>query len=599
MSSRRIVIWSLILVWIVGSALVIALVAAPFSRSVTIRQFSKTAKLSPFTRVEIVDDQARVEFEGKTCRLLSIEGIQVDGILAFCRAQYGNAWEKRFAEDLVEVLNAMGQNPGREVRLEMVEVQSGRRVTIDHAPMTEKNRIAVWTARNPAAPLKVQLMPGQMKAAVDDFQKALEERWAYLVPSDFDHRKLLDGIRTQIDSGLKSDQLPVELQKVIARGIDGHAGVVEVERYFPLGFLPVLLEPKGDQIVAILPDRSGFVRNTSPYLHEIDGKPIAEWIKAAAVFSPKGSPQYVRRDALRMLRFLQFMRGQLGVKQSSTVQLALGGADPQDSITCTLPLLDRIPTYGVWPREDVAPKVPTGVGYLRLAEMREDKGVAQMATAMRKYAKSKALIIDVRGNGGGSRAPLRKLASFLMKPADKPRVVNAAVYRLHPEHDAKMMASRFLYSEKWDGWNSEEREAIAEFKKSFKPAISLPTDQYSDWHYMTLSHAVGDPTFDKPVVVLMDGKCFSATDIFLSALKGMANVTLIGTSSGGGSANSETVQLANTPLRVRLGTMVSFQADGKLFDTNGVAPNVVVEPVPEFFIGGADTQLEAAIAKLR
>jgi C-terminal processing protease CtpA/Prc len=602
MSIRRVVIWGLILLWIVGSAAVVALVAGSIGRSVTIRQFSGTgvAKLSPFTRVEIVDDQARVEFDGKSYRLMSIEGLPVDGILAFCRVQYGSAGEKRFAEDLVPVLNAMGLNPGREIRLEMADLQSGQIITVDHAPMTEKNRNAVFAARNPAAPpLKVQLMPVQMRAAVNDFQKALEERWAYLKPSDFDHRKMIEGIRAQIGAGLKSDQLPVELQKVIAQGIDGHAGVIEVERYFPQGFLPVLLEPSGNQIVAFLPDRSGFVRNTSPYVYEIDGKPIEAWIKAAAIFSPKGSAQYVRRDALRMLRFVQFMRGQMGVKQSSTVVLALGGADPRDSITCTLPLLDRMPTYGTWPAADRSVKMPTGLAYVRIAEMSDDKAPLQITTAMRRYATYKGIVIDVRGNGGGSRAALRSLASILMKPTDKPRVVNAAAYRIHPEHNAKMMATRSLYPENWDGWKSEEREAIAEFKKSFKPAIALPTEQYSAWHYMVLKHEPRDAVFDKPIVVLMDGKCFSATDVFLSALKGMANVTLVGTPSGGGSANSETVTLAGTPLKVRLGTMVSFQADGKLFDTNGVEPDELVEAGPEFFVGGLDAQLKRGIEVLQ
>ena len=41
--------------------------------------------------------------------------------------------------------------------------------------------------------------------------------------------------------------------------------------------------------------------------------------------------------------------------------------------------------------------------------------------------------------------------------------------------------------------------------------------------------------------------------------------------------------------------MVSFQADGRLFDTHGVQPDVHVEPRPEFFIGGEDRQLLEAV----
>jgi C-terminal processing protease CtpA/Prc len=41
--------------------------------------------------------------------------------------------------------------------------------------------------------------------------------------------------------------------------------------------------------------------------------------------------------------------------------------------------------------------------------------------------------------------------------------------------------------------------------------------------------------------------------------------------------------------------MASFQADGKLFDGNGVSPDVVVEPVPEYHVGGRDNALDEAL----
>jgi C-terminal processing protease CtpA/Prc len=44
--------------------------------------------------------------------------------------------------------------------------------------------------------------------------------------------------------------------------------------------------------------------------------------------------------------------------------------------------------------------------------------------------------------------------------------------------------------------------------------------------------------------------------------------------------------------------MASFQADGKLFDRNGVTPDVVVEARPEFHIGGRDNQREQAVKRI-
>ena len=92
--------------------------------------------------------------------------------------------------------------------------------------------------------------------------------------------------------------------------------------------------------------------------------------------------------------------------------------------------------------------------------------------------------------------------------------------------------------------------------------------------------------FDKPVVILMNAKCFSATDIFLAGLKGLPGVTLMGSSSGGGSARTPTTKLGNTSLEVRLAPMASFKPDGKLFDGEGVHPDVFVEPRPGYFVVG-------------
>jgi C-terminal processing protease CtpA/Prc len=103
--------------------------------------------------------------------------------------------------------------------------------------------------------------------------------------------------------------------------------------------------------------------------------------------------------------------------------------------------------------------------------------------------------------------------------------------------------------------------------------------------------------YGKPTVVLMNGKSFSATDIFLAGLKGMKNLTLLGTPSAGGSAFTQEVVLGATPLRLRIGSMASFQ-DGRLFDGHGVHPDFVVEPTPDYYIGGPDNVLAEAMKRL-
>jgi hypothetical protein len=194
-----------------------------------------------------------------------------------------------------------------------------------------------------------------------------------------------------------------------------------------------------------------------------------------------------------------------------------------------------------------------------------------------------------------------QLRSYLAAPNDPPRVFTAAAYRLHNDHKANHLAERFMYRADAKEWTPAERQAVAVFAKIFKPQWEPPKGQFSDWHYLALRRLddLDVYHYKMPVVVLLNPRCFSATDIFLAGLKGMKKVTLLGTASGGGSALGQEVALSATPFRVRIGSMASFQADGKLFDGNGVQPDVVVEPVPEYYIGGRDNLLEAAVKRVQ
>lgn len=437
-----------------------------------------------------------------------------------------------------------------------------------------------------------------VEQTLSDFQRALDERWSYRHANDADFAGAIEALRQRAAAGITVDQLGLELQKIISLGIDGHAAVsgfrLPNERY-----LPFLVEPVGDRFVAFWPDRSGFVEADSPYLARIDGLTISQWREAAAPLAPQGSPQYVRRNALRALRAIEFLRQLAGVAPSDVVRVELESRDGQRVKTVELPLAERGPVYGTWPQA-MSRFMPGGVGYLRLPSM-DGGAVAAIRQWMPRFADEAGLVVDVRDNGGGSRDALLELYRWLAAPDDPPRVANAAAYRLHPQHDRDHLAARFMYRADSPHWTPRQRSAIDDFTERFAPQWEPPVEQFSAWHYLVLDAAESDghARFDKPVVVLMNAKCFSATDIFLAGMASLPQVTLLGTASGGGSARSQTVRLGPTGLRLRIGSMASLQPDGRLFDGHGVAPDVVVEPTPEYFIGGEDRQLQAALELIR
>jgi C-terminal processing protease CtpA/Prc len=119
---------------------------------------------------------------------------------------------------------------------------------------------------------------------------------------------------------------------------------------------------------------------------------------------------------------------------------------------------------------------------------------------------------------------------------------------------------------------------------------------------MAVSHATNPAAYRyaKPVVVLLDAGCFSATDNFLGAFKGLPGVTLLGTASGGGSGRMQDYTLPNSGLSLTLCQMASFNAKtAQTYDSNGVLPDVVLEPLPSDFLANqGDTLLEAAQKRL-
>lgn len=555
------------------------------------------ARLSPFTAVRCDAQSAIVRFQDREWDLVSINDLTVSALLDVCRREFGNSWQRRFIEDLVEVLHRAGRPMAGDqtVKLVLKERPAGQLATIERAPMTRENRTAVHRAFEAAsgnAPLADDL-----PAALDRFEKALHEQWAYFRANDVDFGAAVRALRAKFQAApMDPSTFALELQKIIALGIDGHA---RVDGYtLPGGFLPFLIEPAGARLVAFSADRSGFLDPAHPYIVKLDGKPLQDWLNAAAILVVKGSPQYVRRHSLRTLRNVEYVRQQLGLPAGEELRVELQSADARGTKELRIKIAPRLPVYGEWPAGG-SRSLPGDFGYLRLTAM-DEKAVEEIRAWMPRFREAKGLVVDVRGNGGGSRDALLQLYSYLTAPAHSPKVVNAAAYRLAPAFKPDHLQSRFLFPEAASTWQPAERESIAAFKKSFHPQRPLPPGQFSEWHYLVLNR-LPDPAifhYDRPVTVLLDEKCFSATDIFLAGLKGLPKVRLVGTPSGGGSARAMTVQLTSTA-SVRLGSMVSFQSDGTLFDGRGVQPDLPVDPSPDYFIGKADPVLDRALEFLR
>ena len=447
---------------------------------------------------------------------------------------------------------------------------------------------------------------------LDELEWLLENRYSYLKLKGVDYKAALDSIRASISDGITRSDFGYQLSKFIALFGDGHSRVASSTvqlKSFCSGFPPFLVEELGSRLVAFKPDRSGYLDPNFPYLRAIYGLPVDSWLQVAGQFVARGSPQYFRYHTIRNLRYIESLRKELKLENTGPVEVELESVNGTSTRQIELSLLEKCPIYGFWPRPEKQissfqdAKVENrilqpNIGYIRFVLMSaESEFLDELIDTMGRFTQTDGLVIDIRTNGGGSRAPLRVLFPFFMAQSDLPRVVNVAAYRLGTKNIKEDFEARYLYPASSPHWSKAEQDAVSRFAGTFQPEWIPPQGQFSQWHYFVIS-----PTndkryyhYNKPVVILMDRWNFSACDIFLGAFKGFENVTLMGQPSGGGSGCYQEYRLWNSKIRVHLSSMASFQPNGKLYDGNGIQPDIVVEPVPTDFIGQTDTVLETAI----
>ena len=559
-------------------------------------------KASPFDALRWQDDRPEVRVGDTWYRPLAIDGIEVQAILDACADHWPGQVQKRFGEDLVEVLVGLGWQPSSSVDLLVERPEGGAKKTLKGLEMTLAKREAIRrsTADAPAAPPRT-LSRAQAESDLERFRRGLRERFAYLELRGIDLDAELERLRAELGDSVDSPELARRLRRLLLRFGDGHADVRAPYDDEPPGdrYLPVLLVESSAGVVAVEPDRSDLVDRKRPVVVSIDGEPIEEWLARASADVVAGSPQLVRERSLRELRWLDRYRREHARALERTVTLELADEDGRSKKKVKLPMADSRPIYGPWPRTETR-RLPKNVGYLRIAEMDDDAGSAVRA-AMESFEDTEGLVVDVRGNGGGSREALLALAGYLIDPDEPALVANVCAYRLADAFDDDHLESRFAWPATWEGWSERQRGAIEALLPGFEPEWALP-DGFSEWHFMVLDRT-GDEReyfYDRPVALLCDPSCFSATDVFLGALERLPRVTLVGRPSGGGSARSQAFVLPASGIEVRCASMASFRPDGRLYDGRGIEVDRDVAPTPDWFRArGKDVQLDEALAALR
>ncbi|MEJ7586049.1 MAG: S41 family peptidase [Ferruginibacter sp.] len=199
----------------------------------------------------------------------------------------------------------------------------------------------------------------------------------------------------------------------------------------------------------------------------------------------------------------------------------------------------------------------------------------------------KNLIIDLRSNGGGDVTMYVKLTRYIRNTSFK---VADSAYAI-----AKHLAPYTSYI-KQGLYNN-----IGLFFLTKKHSDGNYHFGYWERHFYrpeTKNH------FDGKVYVLTNGPTFSASTLFCNAIKGQANVTIVGEETGGGWHGNSGIMIPDitlpvTKLRVRLPLFKLVQYDHVPKNGRGVIPDIYIPPTVEGIRQNIDRKMEIVKGMIR
>ena len=188
------------------------------------------------------------------------------------------------------------------------------------------------------------------------------------------------------------------------------------------------------------------------------------------------------------------------------------------------------------------------IGYIYYGSFSNTVQSADIDFVVASLWHTKGIILDLRSNGGGNVNNIYRLGSRF---ADKKRFIYSSILKNGPGHN------------------------------DFSDAAEVYMEKGGQYQYT------------KPVILLTNRGCFSATSFFTLAMKAFPHVVQVGDTTGGGLGAPAGFELPNG-WGYRFSTSRTFSPDGENLE-NGIPPDVTVWMDPENALAGQDDIMEKAI----
>lgn len=466
--------------------------------------------------------------------------------------------------------------------------------------------------------------PEQLRADFEFFWNSYKEAYVFFDLKAADHGVDWDQLRQEYQPTIDALATPRDLMRLIsefqAKLQDGHCGNEGMTAVGPISLLRGIGFTVGEgNTVFVAGVKAGSVFAEAGLARgdevlTMAGQPVATLARTArSLFGASSEGQFWNLFG-RLLHVWHPYRGEAPATCRMSVRKPDGTVVDVDAPwdvfdpagTKATPSLDKILEI------DAAGALPMkahiyedlNIGYVSVETfMKTEDPTAQFDKVFGAMKDTAGLIIDVRGNGGGVGPWGVLLASYLA--GDGPN--GSYMERRWSETFFRMVfSSNNVPPAQYEPIFTDPEMMHAVLGQfGVKMTLDEVKAHFVDGHYqpfeLRMPLRAGDagiPPYDKPVVALVDGGCYSTTDIFLTLLRDFDRVTLVGSPNGAGSGSPIPMVLPTLGIKVMVPHARAYPPSGRMIEGRPLPVDYPVEPTQDDLISGTDRTLATGLAVL-